>query len=86
MAFDPNNDVVRLCVQDMDMEEKDHPEEALRLFLQAWNEATNDFEKFLAAHYVARLTDWARQTSEQLQKWREKLANINANLKAEIIN
>ncbi|HMK25269.1 MAG TPA: NAD(+)--rifampin ADP-ribosyltransferase [Chitinophagaceae bacterium] len=38
----------------MDMEEKGNPEEASRLFLQAWNEAINDFEKFIAAHYVAR--------------------------------
>ena len=38
----------------MGMEEKGKPEEASRIFLQAWNEATNDFEKFLAAHYVAR--------------------------------
>jgi tetratricopeptide (TPR) repeat protein len=38
----------------MAMEEKDKPEEASKLFLQAWNEATNDFEKFIAAHYVAR--------------------------------
>ncbi len=38
----------------MDMEEKGKPGEASRLFLQAWNEATNDFEKFIAAHYVAR--------------------------------
>jgi rifampin ADP-ribosylating transferase len=54
MEFDPNNNVVKLCVQGMDMEGKDRPEEASRLFLQAWNEATNDFEKFTAAHYVAR--------------------------------
>ena len=38
----------------MSMEDNGNPEEASRLFLQAWNEATNDFEKFLAAHYVAR--------------------------------
>ena len=36
------------------MEEKSKPEEAGRLFLKAWNEATNDFEKFTAAYYVAR--------------------------------
>ena len=36
------------------MEEKGQPEEASKLFFQAWNEATNDFEKFTAAHYVAR--------------------------------
>jgi rifampin ADP-ribosylating transferase len=54
MEFDPNNKVVKLCIQGMVMEEKNKPEEASRLFLQAWNEATNDFEKFIAAFYVAR--------------------------------
>jgi tetratricopeptide (TPR) repeat protein len=54
MRFDPNNNVVRLCAQGMDMEGKGKPEDAGRLFRQAWNEATNDFEKFTAAHYVAR--------------------------------
>ena len=38
----------------MAMEEKGNPDEASKLFLQAWNEATNDFEKYLAAYYVAR--------------------------------
>lgn len=54
MEFNPNNNVVKLCLQGMGMEEKGEPEEASKLFLQAWNEATYDFEKFLAAHYVAR--------------------------------
>jgi tetratricopeptide (TPR) repeat protein len=54
MEFNPNNNIVKLCVQGMFMEEKDKPEEARRLFLQAWDEATNDFEKFTAAYYVAR--------------------------------
>ena len=54
MQFDPNNNVVKLCTQGMDMEGKGKPEDASRLFLQAWNEATNDFEKFTASHYVAR--------------------------------
>jgi tetratricopeptide (TPR) repeat protein len=54
VEFNPNQNVVKLCLQGMNMEEKGKPEEASRLFLQAWNEATNDFEKFIAAHYVAR--------------------------------
>ena len=54
MEFNPNNNVVKLCLQGMSMEEKGKPEEANKLFLQAWNEVTNDFEKFLASHYVAR--------------------------------
>jgi len=54
MEFNPGNNVIKLCVQGMAMEEKGNPDEASRLFLQAWNEATNDFEKYLAAYYVAR--------------------------------
>lgn len=54
MEFSPNNNVVKLCLQGMGMEEKGEPAEAGRLFLQAWNEATNDFERFISAHYIAR--------------------------------
>lgn len=54
MEFDPNNNVVQLCAQGMDIEGKGEPEAAGKIFLQAWNEASNDFEKFIAAHYVAR--------------------------------
>src|ERR1043165_7425202 len=54
MEFNPNNNVIKLCLQGMDLEGKDKPDEAGSVFLQAWNEATVDFEKFIAAHYVAR--------------------------------
>ena len=54
MDFDPNNPVVQLCLQGMEMEAKGNPDEALRIFLQAWNEANNDLENFLAAHFIAR--------------------------------
>ena len=67
MEFNPNNNVVKLCLQGMVMEEKDKPEEASKLFLQAWNEAANDFEKFTAAYYVAR---HQKNVSDKL-KWHE---------------
>jgi len=54
MEFNPNNNIIKLCMQGMGLEEKGKVEEASKLFLQAWNEATNDFEKFIAAYYVAR--------------------------------
>lgn len=54
MVFDPNNNIVKLCIEGMNMEEKGKSEEADNLFLQAWNEASNDFERFIAAHHVAR--------------------------------
>lgn len=67
MEFSPNNNIVKLCLQGMAMEEKGKPEEASKLFLQAWKEGTNDFEKFLAAHYIAR---HQKNISGQL-KWLE---------------
>ena len=57
MEFNPSNNVIKLCVQGMDTEGKDKPEDAVRLFIQAWNEAANDFEKYIAAYYVARHED-----------------------------
>ena len=54
MVFEPSNKVIKLCVSGMAMEEQGNPDEASSLFHQAWNEATNDFEKFTAAYYVAR--------------------------------
>lgn len=67
MEFNPSNNVIKLCVQGMDMEGKGKPDEASGLFLQAWNEATNDFEKFTAAYYVARQQ---KEVSDKL-KWLE---------------
>jgi len=54
MEFNPSNNVIQLCIKGIDMEEKGKPDAARELFLNAWNEATNDFEKFIAAHYLAR--------------------------------
>src|SRR6185295_10544411 len=54
MEFNPSNHVIKLCIQGMNLEERGKPEEASRLFLQAWNEATNDFEKFTAAYFVSQ--------------------------------
>lgn len=133
MEFSPFNNVVKPCLQGRDLEGKNKSEQAEKIFLQGWDEATNDFEKFLAAHYVARhqknasgklnwlemalqfalnvnddavnsalpslylniakcyedplrivgeVTEWLRQAPEELQKFREKLANN----KGEIIN
>src|SRR5919107_1291967 len=67
MEFNPNNNIIKLCLQGMDMEGEFKSEEASRLFLQAWDEATNDFERFIAAHYVAR---HQKNVSDNL-KWLE---------------
>jgi tetratricopeptide (TPR) repeat protein len=72
MEFNPNNNVVKLCLQGMSMEEKGKLEEASKLFLQAWNEAANDSEKFISAHYVIR---HQKNASDKL-KWLETALQI----------
>lgn len=67
MEFDPRNTVVKRCVQGMDAEEKGKAQEASQLFLQAWSEAATDFEKFIAAYYVAR----QQKTGTDKLKWLE---------------
>lgn len=67
MEFSPFNNIVKLCIQGMDMEEKGKQEEAVNLFRQCWNEAANDFEKFLAAHYLSR----HQKTIPEKLKWLE---------------
>jgi rifampin ADP-ribosylating transferase len=57
MKFNPNNPVVRLCMQGMQVEDNNRPAEAKELFMQAWQTAANEFEKFIAAYYLARHQD-----------------------------
>jgi tetratricopeptide (TPR) repeat protein len=54
MQFDASNTIVKYCAQGMELEGEGKTEEALTLFLQAWEEAITDFEKFTSAHYIAR--------------------------------
>ena len=75
MEFSPNNPIVKLCLQGMNMEEKGKPEEAGKLFLQAFNESANDFERFITSHYIAR---HQKNVADQL-RWLE--ANLQYGLK-----
>jgi len=54
MQFDPENTVIMLCAQGMQLEGEGKRDEASALFTLAWNEANTPIEKFTAAHYVAR--------------------------------
>ena len=64
MEFNPGNHIIRLCIQGMDLETKDKAEEAGQVFMQAWNQAAEDMEKYLAAYYVARQQ---KNTADKLQ-------------------
>ena len=65
--FDPNNKIIQLLLRGMGMEDSGKPEEASLLFSKAWSEAIDDFEKFIAAYYVAR---HQKNVSDKL-KWFE---------------
>jgi rifampin ADP-ribosylating transferase len=54
MEFNQDNKVVQLCAKGMEQEGNGLPEAAARLFNEAWSVAKTDFERFTAAHYVAR--------------------------------
>ena len=82
MEFNPTNNIVQLCLKGMSMEDQGKPGEASKIFLQAWNEATNDFEKFLAAYYVARHQEDVRDKL----KWLETTLAFALKINNEAVN
>jgi len=52
--MDPNNEIVKLCAQGMEEDNKENAAEAAKLFEQAWARSSGDFERCIAAHYMAR--------------------------------
>ena len=63
MPIDPNNPVVLLCAAGM--ERDGEPEEARRLFQQAWDARRNDYDAAIAAHYLAR----HQRTPHEALRW-----------------
>lgn len=53
MFFDPENHVVKLCAEGITFEGE--PEKARLYYQRAWDAAINNEERFVAAHYVARI-------------------------------
>lgn len=54
MEFNQDNKIVQLCVTGMELEGQGKLAEASNHFEEAWDIAITDFEKFTAAHYIAR--------------------------------
>lgn len=79
MEFNPNNPIIRLCVEGMDLEAKGQPKEAAAIFMRAWNASTNDFEKFISAYYVAR----HQQNSTDHLKWLEIALQLASDVEGE---
>jgi tetratricopeptide (TPR) repeat protein len=54
MSVDPENPVVKLCVEGLRAEGDGRAGDARALFLRAWAASGDDLEACIAAHYVAR--------------------------------
>lgn len=67
MQFDPNNAVIQLCIKGMALEESGNVEEALNTFRIAWDQSTNDYERFLAAYQLA----WRQKSPQEQLNWLE---------------
>lgn len=67
MDFNPNNPIIQRCLQAMAQEAQGNPEKASTLFMQALDEAANDFERYLAAYFLARHQNNATDKLKWLQ-------------------
>ena len=82
MEFSPTNPIVQRCLQGLEKEDKCQRDEAGKIFLQAWEEASNPFEKFLAAYFVARTREEARDKLQWLEKSLENARKADSELTA----
>lgn len=71
IKFDPNNVVIKLCMSGMNLEDSGNIEDATTMFHKAWHEATDDYERFIAAYHLARqqksITDKLKWMETSLQ-------------------
>jgi len=63
--MDPNNPVVKLCGQGMQAEAEGRLDDARALFNQAWAASQDDYDRCVAAHFVARHQD----SPQQMLQW-----------------
>lgn len=57
--MDTTNPIIRLCMEGSLAEFEHRLDDARRLYQQAWDAHTDDYEACIAAHYLARFQDSA---------------------------
>jgi rifampin ADP-ribosylating transferase len=65
IKFDPNNPIIKLCMIGMGLEENGNSDEALAKFQKAWQEARDDYERFITSYHLGRIQ---KSTIDKL-KW-----------------
>lgn len=74
--MDTNNPVIQLCIAGTQAEYAQLPQQACDIYQQAWNIASNDYERCIAAHYVAR----CQQDAHLSLQWNQKALQCATNL------
>lgn len=77
MEFNPNNPIVRLCLQAMALEAQGQKEQAEKLYEQAWQEGQTEHDQFLAAYYMTRIQTDSVEKLIWLKKAIELAETIN---------
>lgn len=67
--MDVDNPVVRLCAEGMRAEGEGRPEEAHRLYQEAWDARKDDYDGCVVAHYLARIPP-SESSPEEQTRWR----------------
>lgn len=67
IKFDPNNAIIKLCMNGLGLEDSGNSEDAITMFHKAWHEATDDYERFIVSYHLARIQ---KSISDKL-KWME---------------
>lgn len=60
--MDPNNPVIKLCIQGSQAEFAGRIGDARALYRRAWEVARDDYDACIAAHYLARYQDSPEET------------------------
>ena len=66
--MDTSNQVIQLCLEGSRAEFEHRSEAAHRLYQQAWDLASDDYESCVAAHYLARF----QPTPEETLHWNQE--------------
>jgi tetratricopeptide (TPR) repeat protein len=77
IRFDPNNVVIKLCMRGMALEDSGNIEDAAAMFHKAWHESTDDYERFIAAYFLARRQKSAADKLKWMETSLQCALNIN---------
>ncbi|MFV0314960.1 MAG: NAD(+)--rifampin ADP-ribosyltransferase, partial [Anaerotignum sp.] len=71
--FSPSNEIVKICMRGIPyLEKNENVDEAEKIFLEALEKTSNDFEKYLVSYFIAR----SKTDINEKLEWFEKTFQI----------